>query len=537
MTPPQPSSSSEPSLEPSSTPQTPSHPGLLPDAALPPSTAKRQPGTNDFLAISLFWLAVSFFWGAMLSVVLQSRVQTIVERENPVVVKQAALYKRPDDKPRSTSPTTTPNARNTTQSVTRPSVALAADPVQKQAIAARQELDSQAAGRLSWILGAGALVAAVTQMLFGAISDHSHHRAGRRKPFLIVGVLLLNIALLLFPFVRSYAALFGVFLLMQFFLNVASGPYQALLPDIVPAQYHGKASAYMGMFQLVGRTGGMVAGGVLLQYGFGLSVLTIIFAILLNGLMIVTASLTHEEPLAPDMSTHAARPGVLSSIRESFQVDLRGQASYVWVLVSRFVINIGVYTILPFLQYYLINAFDLTKTEALKKQVMIALIVNISGLAGTFPAGAASDRMSKKLVVYWTCALSIAGGLGFALSGSITYALISAAVFGLGYGAFQAVDWALVYNVLPQREPAKYMGLWGFADTIPQIIAPLLGGAIAATVIARYDANIGYRAIMMAAIIWFALGTFFIRFVRERVVAPSNQTASPQTAIDDAAPA
>ena len=504
-----------------STPQIP----LVPDASLVAAPSQRQTTTRDYLAISLFWLAVSFFWGAMLSVVLQSRVQTSVEQENPALTRQAALFKRPNAQPPTSNPPGATTQSTTAQSATRGDVAKAEAAIQKQAAAARQELDSRAAARLSWILSAGGLVAAVTQMLFGAISDHSRHRAGRRKPFLIAGVLLLNIALFLFPFVQSYAALFGVVLLMQFFLNIASGPYQALLPDIVPASHHGKASAYMGMFQLVGRTGGMVAGGVLLQYGFGLGVLTIIFAVLLNGLMMVTAFLTHEEPLAPDMSTHMARPNALASIRDSFRVDLRGQSSYVWVLVSRFAINIGVYTILPFLQYYLVNAFGLTKTEALQKQVIIALIVNMTGLVGTFPAGAASDRMSKKTVVYATCALSIAGGLGFALSGSILYAFISAAVFGFGYGAFQAVDYALVYSVLPRREPAKYMGLWGFADTIPQIIAPLVGGAIAALVIARYDANIGYRAVMMAAIFWFALGTFFIRFVRERAVAQLNHAA------------
>jgi MFS family permease len=189
----------------------------------------------------------------------------------------------------------------------------------------------------------------------------------------------------------------------------------------------------------------------------------------------------------------------------------------VWVLVSRFVINTGVYTILPFLLYYLMNGYGLAKNDALKQLVVIALLVNIMGLLATFPAGLASDRTSKKNVIYATCALCVIGGLGFVFSQSITFALVAAGIFGLGYGAFSAVDWALVCNVLPEGEPAKYMGLWSCADTVPQIVAPFLGSAVATWTISNYNASIGYRAVMFTAIVWFVLGTFFIRFVKERV--------------------
>ena len=178
----------------------------------------RTPTTRDYLAISIFYLAVSFFWGAMLSVVLQARVQTMVEANYVEAIKAGTM-----------SP---------------------------------QQLEAAVAQKLSWLLSMGALVATVSQVLFGALSDRSRHRAGRRKPFLIAGVLGTNVGLLLFPFAHTYAQLFAVFLLLQLMLNLATGPYQALVPDLIPAQYHGRAAAYMGLFALIGRTGGMVAGGM-----------------------------------------------------------------------------------------------------------------------------------------------------------------------------------------------------------------------------------------------------------------------------------
>jgi MFS family permease len=140
----------------------------------------RTPTTRDYLAISIFYLAVSFFWGAMLSVVLQARVQTLVEADYVAAIKAGAM--------------------------------------------SQQQLEAAVAQKLSWLLSMGALVATVSQVLFGALSDRSRHRAGRRKPFLIAGVLGTNVGLLLFPFAHTYAQLFAVFLLLQLMLNLATGP-------------------------------------------------------------------------------------------------------------------------------------------------------------------------------------------------------------------------------------------------------------------------------------------------------------------------
>jgi MFS-type transporter involved in bile tolerance (Atg22 family) len=307
--------------------------------------------------------------------------------------------------------------------------------------------------------------------------------------------------------------------LIQFFINMATGPYQALMPDLIPLEFHGKASAYMGLWQLVGRTGGMVAGALLADVPNGVTILSIAFIVLLLTLMTLTVTMTREEPLTPE-----ARSSVTDSIRNALRVDLRGNPSFTWVLVYRFVINTGIYTITTFLLYYLINCLGLTKHAANGQLALIGLTVNLTGMAATFPAGIAADRFSKKSVVYVTCAISIVGGVVFAMSGSVLYAMVAAGIFGFGYGAFQAVDWALVCNVLPPGEPAKYMGVWGIADCVPQIVAPFLGGAISAWAIARFGPDLGHRAVMVSAIVWFALGTLAIRWVKER--RPTDESAA-----------
>ena len=449
----------------------------------------RTPTTRDYLAISLFWLGFSFFWGALLTSVLQERVQTFVKIEYSL------------SHPNYFAPTAESGVETGANS--------------EMETRAPKEIEALQANRSGWLLASGALVSMLTQLVFGALSDNARSRWGRRKPFLVTGTLLASLGVWAFPHAQNYAQLFAVFLWIQLFLNVAAGPYSALLPDLIPSEFHGRASAFMGFFSLIGRTGGMVAGALALRGNAdaGLNALTIAFLVLLNGLMLATALLTHEKPTDNTSSTRSFS----ETFANIFRVDLRGQSSFVWVLVSRFVINTGVYTILPFLLFYLMSCYKLTKSDALGQLAVIGILVNVMGLLATFPAGAASDRTSKKNVIYMTCVLCVIGGMGFVFSQSIGFALIAAAIFGLGYGAFQAVDWALICNVLPPGAPAKYTGLWSCADTVPQIVAPFIGGAVASYFINQYNASIGYRAVMFTAIVWFVLGTFFIRFVKERV--------------------
>lgn len=52
-------------------------------------------------------------------------------------------------------------------------------------------------------------------------------------------------------------------------------------------------------------------------------------------------------------------------------------------------------------------------------------------------------------------------------------------LFGLGYGAYTSVDWALALDVLPDKHyAARDLGVWGFASTLPQTLAPLIGGVV-----------------------------------------------------------
>jgi len=362
---------------------------------------------------------------------------------------------------------------------------------------------------LAIVTSVGALVASATQILFGAISDRSRHPMGRRRPFLIVGTLLTTVGLFLFPAARTVWTLLGVYIVIQFFLNVANGPYQALIPDRIPWQYHGTASAWMGVCTLLGRIGGPFAASLLLGTERGLFWLMLLFAVFLNAFMLLNVWLIREEPYA------GKSPTLWEAITSSYRVPLKPYPSFVWLLISRLAIMMGIYTVNFCLLYYLRDTLGFRK-EAFSLITNFMILSTITGILGTLPAGKLADRYSKRLILALSCLTCLLAGMGFLFAKDLTVVYIAVGIFGAGFGVFQAVDWALACNLLPQEAPAKYMGVWGIADTLPQVVAPLIAGPIAYVVNTQVEVGVGYRVLMMLAMVYWALGTVAIRFIRER---------------------
>ncbi len=141
--------------------------------------------------------------------------------------------------------------------------------------------------------------------------------------------------------------------------------------------------------------------------------------------------------------------------------------------------------------------------------------------------GLLSDRMGRrKLFVYLSSGLMavVVSVLLFALIHSLGLMYILGILFGIGYGAYYAVDFALVCDVLPDREraAAKDIGLWHSALTIPQVLGPAVAGPLLqalnepghAVLGVATGANLGYRVVFASVAVWFILGTVLVSRIR-----------------------
>ncbi len=440
-------------------------------APLPPATVR------DYLGVSLFWLALSFFWGALLTIALPDRIGWLFG-------------------------------------------------------------DSGKDAALTVLTASGAAVAGLSQILFGALSDGSRSRFGRRRPFLFWGTLLALAPLLAMPHAQILALLLLVYALLQLALNVAIGPYNALMHDLIRPEDHGTASAWIGVAGIIGRIGGPLVAVILLGRGIisvdtksptviahnaiqsqaNFVTLMGTFTVVLLAVMVATLWLIRERPLAK-ATTESASVG--ERIMGTFRVSLKPYPDFRWLVISRFGIMMGIYTVSNFLLYYVRDTLGYSNELSLGVVKNFLILSTFTGLAGTLPSGALSKRIGRKRVLYAANIICMAAGLCFALANNLVVAYIAAGIFGIGFGAFAAVDWALATGLLPPNEPAKYMGVWGLSDTISQVIAPLVAGPIAFALNHAIGTGVGYRALMLLALCWFLVGTLALRPIRE--VMPKSQ--------------
>jgi MFS family permease len=95
-------------------------------------------------------------------------------------------------------------------------------------------------------------------------------------------------------------------------------------------------------------------------------------------------------------------------------------------------------------------------------------------------------------------------------------------LFGVGYGAYTSVDWALAVDALPSREAAgRDMGVWSIATTLPAILAPLLGGLVISVAGSLGDTTVGYRVVFSLAVVFLLAGAVFILRVRDQFARPA----------------
>jgi Na+/melibiose symporter-like transporter len=414
----------------------------------------KEPTKRDYFYLTIYYLSPSFFWALMLLVVIQMRIENL-------------LPGRPFQRP------------------------------------------------MDIIVNAGGLVCIITQVVIGAISDRHRGAYGRRRPYIVAGTLLAIPAIWFFVLAGNFLMLVVAFMLVELLLNIANGPYQALIPDMVPPERHGIASGYMGLWNLVGQFGGLALGALLFSGAFGkngMIYLFGIFSVLSVVLMVLTVTHVREEPYTGErVQKRRAVLGILKT-------DLRSHPAFVWVLVSRFLINLGFYVALLYLKKYLQFVLGFPENTATVYALVLGVVLTITGLIGTVPAGRLADRVSKKTIIYGTCALCTVSAFLFCAAAGISWAIAAAAVFGLGLGAFAAVDWALACNVLPEGDAAKFLGIWTISFVFPQMAAAL----VADLTITAFTGTLGvagaYRAVFASIVPFMVLGTIAVSRIKERPV-------------------
>jgi MFS family permease len=322
----------------------------------------------------------------------------------------------------------------------------------------------------------GAAVAAITQITVGILADRRRAHGSRRIEFYVIGVVLACPALAWFYFARNFESLFASLMVLQFAMNVAIGPYQAVIPDFVPDAELGVASSWMAALQSLGN-----ACGALVAALAGNARTT---AAAIASALAISCAIT---------IAHVRRLPLLPARLE----PLRISRAFVDLFISRALIFLGFYTLLGYLFFYVRGSLA-GDTKLLTGAIILA--VTASGAIGAVVAARPADRYDRRAIAAAGAGAFVLAIVFFLLSHTLAAILASALIAGAAWGVFLSGDWALGCHFLPRFALATAMGLWNLALLVPQILAPLIANTVLVRLHALQSADAARIAFVVAAI-------------------------------------
>ncbi len=361
--------------------------------------------------------------------------------------------------------------------------------------------EAEKGGALARVFAGGAFIALVVMPLAGALSDRWMSPIGRRRPFILLGAILNAVALVLLARAPAFALFVVAYWFVQFANNFGGSPYSGLIPDLVPTEQRGHASGYMGLMIMLGTAiAGLVAGN-LMERGLVWPTYLTIIAVLLIA-MLLTVWKVKEQPL------RSRPPFDLREFVKGFWVNPRQHPDFAWLFLSRFLALMGFYTLLDFVQFFM---HDYLHIESAKQATGYLTAAVIGGaLLSAYVAGTISDRVGRRGIVSVSALLMGGLLLVFLAAPSFQLMLALGVIFGIGFGAWTSVDWALAIDVLPSRDSAgKDLGIWGISATLPQVVGPLIGGPLL-DAFNRVSTNRGYVVLFILGAAYFVISSFTI---------------------------
>lgn len=356
---------------------------------------------------------------------------------------------------------------------------------------------------LIWL--AGPFTGMVVQPLVGALSDKTVSPLGRRRPYLLGGALLASLALLIFPnsggIAEGLASLTGLHLpavtglliaaimiwVIDACVNVAQGPYRALIPDVVPEEQYSIANSYISL--AIG-LGSVVAAGTapFLKWAFGYQMsipAQFVMAALAFTLGMIWTCITIKEgkrEYENKQETVQKNVSFWQSLKEFFALSPEVSK----ICTMQFFTWIGTMCMMIFFTQYAVHTIycvpDLTtvseSTKELYAQATLTgtnfssicfAIFNLICFIVAIPIGFLSAKFSNKKVHIISIITMILAYLGmfFAKDPKAVAALMG--LSGIGWASICALPFAMLSQFIKKGTEGSVMGIFNIFIAGPQV--------------------------------------------------------------------
>jgi len=314
----------------------------------------------------------------------------------------------------------------------------------------------------------GLVIAMVVQPVSGAISDGWKSRFGRRRPLMVVGTLFDFLFLSILAWMGGLAWLFIGYIGLQLSSNIAHGPLQGLLPDIVPQNQLGVASSlktFMDMCALI--IASLLAGRMINSETRDPTTIMLTVMVLLAVSASITIFGVKEKP------TSTGERSDWKALSGQFRINFRENTAYWWLILERAIFLLGIFGVQAFAQYYLQDV--LRVPDPPKQTGDLLAILTLSLVVLVLIGGWLTDKYGAKRILYIATLAAASGILLMVFATDMRSLFLFGSLLGAGLGLFLTSNWALANPLVPEAEAGKYLGLTNLATAGSGALARLEG--------------------------------------------------------------
>ncbi len=354
---------------------------------------------------------------------------------------------------------------------------------------------------LIWL--AGPFTGMVVQPIVGALSDKTTSAFGRRRPYLLGGALISAVALWALPNSQSLTNSISSFLHIPFpaltalcfaaimiwildaCVNIAQGPYRALIPDVVPQEQHSVANSYISL--AIG-LGSVVAAGTApflkwaFNYQMSINAQFIMAALAFSLGMIWTCIMIKEKKYEPKEEEKQEKLNFIQSLKDFFKLSPE-VGKICWMQFFTWIGNMCM--LIYFTQYAVHTVFAVPDLSGVSETVKASYdsaviagtnfssvcfaIFNLVCFIVAIPIGIISGKYGNKKVHIFSMLSMALAFLGMAFCHDKTVVAVLMGLSGLGWASICALPFAMLSQYIKPGTEGSVMGIFNIFIAGPQV--------------------------------------------------------------------
>jgi len=331
----------------------------------------------------------------------------------------------------------------------------------------------------------------IFQPLFGRLSDRTHTRFGKRRPYVFIFAPLSAMIFVLIPRMQTVPALMVCIIVFVFFMSLWRSPVMSLMPDLTPPALRSEANSVISITGGLGAFIGLMAGTVLAGiFGYNTveneerpAVFILGAVMVIIGTLVLAFFVKEKDSRLQNIAEYAdsGKGFDLKASKKKEREKLEGlklgkskKRSLLFMMAALFFLFIGTNSVTTFFALFAAEVLGKTTAQA---TLMLGAFLG-SGLVGAVLAGIMGKRYGRKKVIIGGLCSFIIMFSAFAVTKQMWLVWPALVIGGLSAMFINVNTLPLVWQIGGVEQVGTFTGYYYTATFSGQVAAPILYGIV-----------------------------------------------------------